>query len=359
MADNNRNWNNQYQQSNDWEQNRNRFEDEDRNREKNRYGNASYGNDYNQNTSMRGNYGNSQYGDSAKGREMENQGGYGGAYSSDYGQQGGGYDQTNWGSRGSQQYGGYNQSQQWRDEDRDRRNEGYGSGQDWRKRNTGYGNEYGRKNQGWNQNYGTSYGSSGNFDERYRNTGYGEGHGTSGYSNHNYGRGNTNWQGDYDNPRYDRDRDRDWWDRTKDEVSSWFGDDEAERRRRRDKIEGPHKGKGPKDYRRSEDRIREDVCDRLADDDYVDASNINVQIQNDEVVLTGTVSSREEKRRAEDVVESISGVRNVENRLRVGRNDMNFDRYTGTTTDSGGVGRESGTTNEIIRNTANEKNRTK
>jgi len=93
----------------------------------------------------------------------------------------------------------------------------------------------------------------------------------------------------------------------------------------------------------------------LADDDYVDASNINVQIQNDEVVLSGTVNSREEKRRAEDVVESISGVRNVENRIRVGRNDMNFDRYTGTANDAGGVGRESGTTNEIIRNEKNKK----
>jgi hypothetical protein len=48
----------------------------------------------------------------------------------------------------------------------------------------------------------------------------------------------------------------------------------------------------------------------------------------------------------------------VENRLRVNRNDKyGFDRYTGTTTDAGGVGRESGTTNEIIRNTGNEKNK--
>lgn len=78
-----------------------------------------------------------------------------------------------------------------------------------------------------------------------------------------------------------------------------------------------HRGKGPKDYQRSEDRIREDVCDRLTDDSALDATNINVQIQGNEVVLTGTVNSRDQKRRAEDVVESISGVRNVENRLKV------------------------------------------
>jgi len=349
MADNNRNRNDQYQQSNDWEENRNRF-DEERNRENYRYGNTNYGNDYNQNKGMRSNYGNGQYGDSTKGREMQNKGDYGGSYSSDYGYQNKNYGQSDWQNRGSGQSwqgGGNNQSQQWHNDDWNRRNEGYGDGQqDWQKRSTESNYDAGR-----NRGFGSGYGSGG-YDERYRNTGYGEGRGTGGYSNGNY-ENRDRWQGNYGNNRSEGNRD--WWDRTKDEVSSWFGDDDAERRRRVDKINGPHKGKGPKDYRRSEDRIREDVCDRLADDDYVDASNINVQIQNDEVVLSGTVNSREEKRRAEDVVESIFGVRNVENRIRVGRTDMNFDRYTDTTNDAGGVGRESGTTNEIIRNEKNKK----
>jgi osmotically-inducible protein OsmY len=359
MADNNRNWNNQYQHSNDWEQNRNRF-DEDRNSEDYRYGNASYGNNYNQNTGRRSNFGNNRYGDSAKGREMENQGGYGGAYSSDYGYQGEGYDQTNWGSRDSQNWQNTgNQSQQWRENDWNGRNEGYSNrGQeDWR-RNAEYGrrNTGNNYNQGLSRNYASGYGNTGGYDESYGAMGYGEGLGmTGGYSNRNYGNRNRDWE----NNDRDNDRNRDWWDRTKDEVSSWFGDDDAERRRRSDRINGPHKGKGPRDYRRSEDRIREDVCDRLADDDFVDASDIHIEIHDDEVVLSGNVNSREEKRRAEDIVESISGVRNVENRIRVGRSDTNFDRYTGTTTDAGGVGRESGTTNEIIRNTGNEKNKNK
>jgi osmotically-inducible protein OsmY len=144
------------------------------------------------------------------------------------------------------------------------------------------------------------------------------------------------------------------------ESGSYYDEDDAERRKRMEKINGPHKGKGPKDYHRSEDRIREDVCDRLSDDDRVDASDIQVQVQNDEVILSGTVNSREEKRRAEDIVEFISGVHNVENRIRVQKNDnYRFDRYTGTTSDSGGVGRESGTTNEIIRDTNKERNKNK
>jgi Flp pilus assembly secretin CpaC len=71
----------------------------------------------------------------------------------------------------------------------------------------------------------------------------------------------------------------------------------------------------------------------------VDASNIEVKVEGSEVILAGTVRSKDEKRRAEDVVEAISGVRNVENRIRVeqdndrsgmnlrGMNDSNRSGY--------------------------------
>jgi hypothetical protein len=77
-----------------------------------------------------------------------------------------------------------------------------------------------------------------------------------------------------------------------------------------------HSGKGPKGYTRSDDRIREDVCDRLSDDDEVDASDITVTVSNAEVKLEGTVSDRYSKHRAEDIVESVSGVRDIANHLR-------------------------------------------
>lgn len=82
-------------------------------------------------------------------------------------------------------------------------------------------------------------------------------------------------------------------------------------------MEGPHRGKGPRNYQRSQDRIREDVCERLTDDAMIDASNVEVRVENNEVVLNGTVHNREEKHRAEDLAEAVAGVRNVENRLRV------------------------------------------
>jgi len=61
------------------------------------------------------------------------------------------------------------------------------------------------------------------------------------------------------------------------------------------------------------------VCDRLTDDAHVDATDIEVRVENGEVTLAGTVKSRVEKHHAEDAIESISGVRDVHNQLRVSR----------------------------------------
>ena len=95
----------------------------------------------------------------------------------------------------------------------------------------------------------------------------------------------------------------------------------------------------------TDDRIREDVHDRLVDDPYVDASDIEVKVEKCEVVLTGNVSDREQKRRAEDIVESISGVRHVENRLRVNQEHTAYASnqrrsYTGDTGNVSDIGND-------------------
>jgi osmotically-inducible protein OsmY len=76
--------------------------------------------------------------------------------------------------------------------------------------------------------------------------------------------------------------------------------------------------RGPKGYKRSDDRIREDVNDRLAQQDEFDPSDIEVRVENGEVTLTGTVRSRHEKFRAEEIADDVSGVNEVQNQLRVG-----------------------------------------
>jgi hypothetical protein len=78
-----------------------------------------------------------------------------------------------------------------------------------------------------------------------------------------------------------------------------------------------YRGKGPKGFTRTDERIREDINCRLTDDAYVDASNVEVAVENGEVILSGSVPDRSSKRRAEDIAELVSGVSNVENRLRV------------------------------------------
>ena len=123
---------------------------------------------------------------------------------------------------------------------------------------------------------------------------------------------------DYDRGRSasDYDRDRGFFDRAGDEIASWFGDEDAARRRQQD-----HRGSGPSGYTRSDERILEDVCDRLTQDWEVDARNVQVTVNGGEVTLDGTVDNRGAKRRAEDIVDDVSGVGHVQNNLRVSERD--------------------------------------
>jgi hypothetical protein len=82
-------------------------------------------------------------------------------------------------------------------------------------------------------------------------------------------------------------------------------------------MEGPYVGVGPKNYQRSDDRIFEDVCERLTRHGQVDARGIEVDVNNGEVTLQGTVNSRQAKRMAEDAVQDVFGVKDVNNQLKI------------------------------------------
>src|ERR1043166_1748758 len=77
------------------------------------------------------------------------------------------------------------------------------------------------------------------------------------------------------------------------------------------------RGIGPRSYRRSDERIREEVCEALTDDPRVDAREVDVKVENEVVTLSGCVPTRAEKRRAEDVALHCRGVHDVLNALRV------------------------------------------
>lgn len=121
---------------------------------------------------------------------------------------------------------------------------------------------------------------------------------------------------------------RSWWDRATEKVSNLFEGDEGgdDRYAAGYGGGGEHRGRGPKNYRRSDDRIREDVSDRLTDDPYLDASEIEVQVSDSEVTLSGTIRRREDKRRAENLAEAISGVSHVQNNLRVSQESVPHPR---------------------------------
>lgn len=76
-------------------------------------------------------------------------------------------------------------------------------------------------------------------------------------------------------------------------------------------------GLGPKGYRRSDESIKEDVCERLTQDPVIDATDIEVVVKDGEVKLTGSVAGRIEKSRAEDILTEIRGVKNIVNDLTV------------------------------------------
>ena len=78
-----------------------------------------------------------------------------------------------------------------------------------------------------------------------------------------------------------------------------------------------YRGVGPSNYSRSDERIREDLNERLTEADDLDASGITVEVSNGVATLGGVVAQRWMKHRAEDLADSCTGVRDVRNQLRV------------------------------------------
>lgn len=87
-----------------------------------------------------------------------------------------------------------------------------------------------------------------------------------------------------------------------------------------------HRGRGPRGYRRADERIVEDLSEALTWDRVVDASDVEVKVDGGEVTLSGTVASRRMKRRAEDIADGIRGVHDVHNQLRVSRDSLSGDQ---------------------------------
>lgn len=119
--------------------------------------------------------------------------------------------------------------------------------------------------------------------------------------------------GNYESSRFNRNESRDY--------GLGFGRDDMSGRQdfgqREWSYRGSHMGKGPKGYRRSDERIREEVSETLERDPWIDASEIEVDVKEGVVTLRGHIEDRRQKRMAEDCIENLSGVRDVRNELTV------------------------------------------
>ncbi|UXI68992.1 BON domain-containing protein [Tahibacter amnicola] len=245
----------------------------------------------------------------------------------------------------------------WQDED-DRRS--YGSGA-WRQdedryENVGsqqnsprdyeqYGQGYGRegnreplRGQGSQYGYGEDRWNSGDREQGYRQgQGYGGSRGQGGWDDNLRGQGMEQRQGAQQGQTQ---RNRDYQDAYGRDVGEPYGGGYGQSGRygssgvgygdnqRGQQQSLGHRGKGPKGYSRSDERIKEDLCERLSDDDRIDASEITVTCNNGVVTLEGSVTERRMKHMAEDLCESCSGVKDVQNKLTVRRNENRDDNLS-------------------------------
>lgn len=74
-------------------------------------------------------------------------------------------------------------------------------------------------------------------------------------------------------------------------------------------------------YRRTDERIRDDVCERLAHSNAVDPTDVAVDVRDGIVTLEGSVPERSMRYALEDIAARCLGVIDVDNRVRVGPPD--------------------------------------
>ncbi len=275
---------------------------------------GGYGGRYDsQSDSNSGEYGRNQtqQGQSQYGQHRAQSGEWG------YGQQSGGYRQSGQGGQSGygQQSGGYGQSAQ---------QGGYGQqsggyGQGGQGRQSGYGQQSGQSGLGqrssnYDQSGQSGYGEQSSYGQQSRGSGQGGQSGQSGYGQQSGTGQYSSYEEQPGSAQGSRGGSSDGLGQSGQYGQSGYGQSSG------GSATQSRSGKGPKGYKRSDTRLEEDVNEKLTYDPRIDASEIEVKVSNGEVILTGTVESRQEKYHIEEVVESIMGVNEVTNNIRVSRN---------------------------------------
>lgn len=108
-------------------------------------------------------------------------------------------------------------------------------------------------------------------------------------------------------------------------LGEWFGPASDERTQR----------VGPRNYQRTDDRIRDEICEHLTFANGVDVRDVSVEVKGGIVTLDGTVRHRSQKYDIEDIADNTFGVTEVDNRIRVARPSTDTRSTTGTTGTTG------------------------
>lgn len=103
--------------------------------------------------------------------------------------------------------------------------------------------------------------------------------------------------------------------------------------------------RGPKGYQRSDERLKEDISERLMEACDIDSSEVTVDVKGAKVILEGIVPSRHMKHAIEDMVDACPGVQDIDNRIRVSSPNYQGSAITGGGTSGWQSGRapQSGT----------------
>jgi len=259
----------------------------------------------------------------------------------------------NWGGRGT----GSRSAQGWDDWDRgspygdrgrggryaNRDSPGYrGRGPDDDYGGSRYGGRSGDEERGYARRYGVGYTGSPDFDRdrsfgddrftradepRYYGTGY-------------YAEGTSAFGGGFGEERWRSHPSSSGWLRDSEQGGRFYGGGRYGQRGERPGFFRRLFNKGPKGYQRSDERLREDISERLMEADNIDSSEVSVQVVSGKVNLEGTVPDRYMKHAIEDLVDACPGVQDIDNRVRVDRTGG----YTGVSSASGTTPGSTGTT---------------
>jgi hypothetical protein len=148
-----------------------------------------------------------------------------------------------------------------------------------------------------------------------------------------------------------------WLERAGDEAQRQASRTRSDRDLQSDYGGRDYRGVGPRNYTRSDERIREDLNERLTEAYDLDAGGITVEVENGVATLSGSVPQRWMKHRAEDLVDACIGVRDVHNRILVGGEAAGTASGTTTRTTrttSGATGTSTSTTGRTDNNTGKE-----